>query len=238
MRFCLNHKPGVPKLSLAMYPFSIWIDEHVPLNMGAGSFFFQGGTNNGFSRVGPKIFCRGEQKWQNYILTTRNLGNNFFAKKVDGKMSNFKILEGPCPILQTPMLLKLILTKKLRKISKLYLSISTWWRLRNGVPQGSVLAYFLFNTYISDLSITVSGKYAYADDLAIMHVDWDWQAVEGMLTKAMATVGEYLKTWKLKLTTKTVSATFHLNNKEAKRELKSNTTTKPCPSVLSPNTSE
>jgi len=39
--------------------------------------------------------------------------------------------------------------------------------------------------------------------------------------KDMATVGEYLLTWKLKLsTTKTVSAAFHLNNKEAKRELK------------------
>jgi len=37
----------------------------------------------------------------------------------------------------------------------------------------------------------------------------------------MATVSEYLQTWKLKLsTTKTVSAAFHLNNKEAKRELK------------------
>jgi len=54
-----------------------------------------------------------------------------------------------------------------------------------------------------------------------MHADGDWQAVEGVLTKDMATVGVYLKTWKLKLsTTKTVSAAFHLNNKEAKRELK------------------
>jgi len=39
----------------------------------------------------------------------------------------------------------------------------------------------------------------------------------------MATVYEYLQTWKLKLSsTKTVSAVFHLNNKEAKRELKAN----------------
>jgi len=39
----------------------------------------------------------------------------------------------------------------------------------------------------------------------------------------MATVGEYLQTWKLKLsTTKTVSAVFRLNNKQAKRELKAN----------------
>jgi len=54
-----------------------------------------------------------------------------------------------------------------------------------------------------------------------MQVDGDWQAMEGVLTKDMATVGEYLQTWKLMLsTTKTVSAAFHLNNKEAKRELK------------------
>ena len=54
-----------------------------------------------------------------------------------------------------------------------------------------------------------------------MHADVDWQAVEWVLTKDMATVGEYLQIWKLKLsTTKTVSAAFHLNNKEAKHELK------------------
>jgi len=47
--------------------------------------------------------------------------------------------------------------------------------------------------------------------------------VEGVLSKDMATVGEYLQTRKLKLsTTKTVSAVFHLNNEEAKRELKVN----------------
>jgi len=88
--------------------------------------------------------------------------------------------------------------------------------LKNGVPQGSVLAPLLFNI---DLQTTVSRKYAYADDLAIMHADGEWQAVAGVLTKA--TVGEYLQTWKLKLsTTKTVSTAFHLNNKEAKPELK------------------
>jgi len=66
-------------------------------------------------------------------------------------------------------------------------------------------------------------KYAYADDddLAIMHADGDCQAVEWAQTNDMLTVGEYLQTWKLKFsTTKTVSAVFILNNKEAKRELK------------------
>jgi len=75
--------------------------------------------------------------------------------------------------------------------------------------------------YISDLPTTVSRMYACADDLAIMHADVDWQAVEGVLSKDMATVGEYLRTWKLKLsTTNTVSAACHLDNKEAKREMK------------------
>ena len=70
------------------------------------------------------------------------------------------------------------------------------------VPQGSVLAPLLFNIYISDQSTIVSRKYAYADDLVIMHADGDcWQVVEGVLTEDMATDGEYLPTCKLKLST-------------------------------------
>ena len=56
-----------------------------------------------------------------------------------------------------------------------------------------------------------------------MHANGDWQAGAGALSKDMATASENLQTWKLKLsTTKTVSAVFHLNNKETKRELKVN----------------
>ena len=100
---------------------------------------------------------------------------------------------------------------------------SSLQRLKNRVPQDSVLAPLLFNISISDLPTTVSRKYAYADDLAIMHADGDRQAVEGALSKDMATVGEYLQTWKLKLSSKqSVWAAFHLNNKEVKRELNVN----------------
>jgi len=64
-------RPGFPKLSLAMYPFSISIDEHVPLNMSAGRIFPREGPIVDFPVVGQKYFCRGG-KWQNYIFTTRN----------------------------------------------------------------------------------------------------------------------------------------------------------------------
>ena len=55
--------------------------------------------------------------------------------------------------------------------------------LKNGIPQGSALAHLLLNLYISDLPTTVSRKYAYVNELAIMHADGDWQRVEGVLSK-------------------------------------------------------
>jgi len=36
-------------------------------------------------------------------------------------------------------------------------------RLKSGVPQGSMLAPMLFNTFISDIPDTVSTQYGYAD---------------------------------------------------------------------------
>ena len=65
-----------------------------------------------------------------------------------------------------------------------------------------------------------SQKYAYADDLALLYASRDWMAVEDTLSQDMTTLSAYLQTWMLKLSnTKTVTAAFHLNNREAKREL-------------------
>ena len=67
----------------------------------------------------------------------------------------------------------------------------------------------------------ISRKFAYADDLALLHSSGNWKNLEGTLSQNMSTLSAYLQTWRLKLSyTKTVTAAFHLNNREAKRELK------------------
>ena len=94
--------------------------------------------------------------------------------------------------------------------------------MKNGVPQGSVLSPMLFNIYISDHPETTSRKYGYADDLAILLRCPSWKEMEEGLNKDMTILVDYLRKWRLQLSIgigKTVSAAYHLNNKEAKREL-------------------
>ena len=94
-------------------------------------------------------------------------------------------------------------------------------RLKNGLPQGSVLAPLLFNFYTYYLPSMISRKFAYADDLALLHSSGNWKDLEGTLSQDISTLSGYLQTWSLKLShTKTATAAFHLNNREAKRELK------------------
>ena len=94
-------------------------------------------------------------------------------------------------------------------------------RLKNGVPQGSVLASLLFNIYTYDLPSMIFKTFAYADDLALLHSFGNWKDLEGTLSQDMSTLSAYLQTGRLKLShTKTVTIAFHLNNREAKRELK------------------
>ena len=67
----------------------------------------------------------------------------------------------------------------------------------------------------------ISRKFAYADDLVLLHSSGNWKDLEGTLCQDMSTLSAYFQTWSLKLShTKTVMAAFHLNNQEAKRELK------------------
>ena len=94
-------------------------------------------------------------------------------------------------------------------------------RLKNGVPQGSILAPLRFNIYMYNLPSMISRKFVYADDLALLHSSGNWKDLEGTLSQDMSTFSAYPQTWRLKLShTKTVTTAFHLNNREVKRELK------------------
>ena len=87
-------------------------------------------------------------------------------------------------------------------------------RMKNGVPQGSVLSLMLFNIYISDLPDTTSRKYGYADDLAILLRHPSWKKMEEGLNKDMTILVDYLRKWRLQLSIgKTVSAAYHINNR-------------------------
>ena len=95
------------------------------------------------------------------------------------------------------------------------------WVLSINVSQGSVLVPLLFNIYTYDMPSMISRKFAYADNLALLHSSGNWKDLEGTLSQDMYTLSAYLQTWRLKLShTKTVTAAFHLNNREDKRELK------------------
>ena len=55
----------------------------------------------------------------------------------------------------------------------------------------------------------------------LLHTSGDWKELERTPSQDMTTLSECLQTWRLKLShTKTVTAAFHLHNREAKRELK------------------
>ena len=93
--------------------------------------------------------------------------------------------------------------------------------LKNGLSQSWVLALFLFNIYTYDLSFTIFTKFAYADDLALLHFSENCKDLERTLSQNMTTLSEYFQTWRLKFSrTKAATAAFHLNNRDAKRKLK------------------
>ena len=67
----------------------------------------------------------------------------------------------------------------------------------------------------------ISRKFAYANNLALLHSYGNWKDLEETLSQDISTLSAYLWTWRLKLNhTKTMTAAFHLNNREAKCELK------------------
>jgi len=127
----LSSKTGVPKLSPSMYPFSISIDEHVPLNMSARSILSRKGPIVDFPGVGQNIFAGGNKCGKIWFSPLETKKRPFYQKILyDEKTSNFKILGRPWSPLLTPMPLKLLMAKRLGKITKIYLPIRIKWFLK------------------------------------------------------------------------------------------------------------
>ena len=180
-------------------------------------------------------FQRGKSTVDQFVLLTQNIEDSFEAKKkasavfIDLTAAYDTVWHRglTCKLLRllpdkhmVKMIMELVrnrsftLTTGDSKQSRLR-------RLKNGVPQGSVLALLLFNIYTYNLPSMISRKFVYTDDLALLHSSGNWKDLEGTLSQDMSTLSAYLQTWRLKLShTKTVTTAFHLNNREAKCELK------------------
>ena len=70
-------------------------------------------------------------------------------------------------------------------------------RIKNGVPQGSVLAPILFNIYIRDLPETSSMKLGYADDWVLAHQSKHWEDLERVLSSDMNKMKDDFDRWYL-----------------------------------------
>ena len=165
-----------------------------------------------YARVEPLIdpllpkeqagFRRGKSTVDQLVLLIQNIEDSFEAKKKAGTI--FVDLTAAYDTVWhhglTCKLLRLLLDKNMVKMIMeliqnrsftLTLGDNKQSRLRclkNGVSQGSILAPLLFNIYTYDLPSMISRKYAYADDLALLHSSGNWKDLEGTLSQDMSTV--------------------------------------------------
>jgi hypothetical protein len=93
---------------------------------------------------------------------------------------------------------------------------SRWRRLNNELPQGSVLVALLFNLYLSDIPLTLSNQFQYADDIALTY-QHDWEA---NLEVDRERLNQYFHRWRLQPNPcKTESCVFYLSTRHANRTL-------------------
>ena len=147
-------------------------------------------------------FRRGKSTVDQVVLLTQNTENSFEAKKKVGAV--FIDLTAAydtvwhrgltCKLLRllpdkhmVKMIMELVRNRSFT-LTTVDSKQSRLRRLKNGVPQGSILAPLLFNTYTYDLPSMIFRKFAYADDLALLHSSGKWKDLEGTLSQNMSTL--------------------------------------------------
>ena len=177
-----------------------------------------------YARVEPLIdpllpkeqagFRRGKSTVDQVVLLTQNINDTFEVKKKAGAVViDLKAVYDT--VWHRGLTCKLLRLLRDKHMVKMIMELVRNWsftlttddnkqsrlcRLKNSVPQGSVLAPLLFNIYTYDLSSIISRKFSYADDLALFHSSGNWKDLEGTLSQDMSTLSK--------------TATSHLNNRK------------------------
>ena len=160
-----------------------------------------------YARVEPLIdpllpkeqagFRRGKSTVDQVVLLTQNIEDSFEAKKKAG--AAFIDLTAAYDTVWhrglTCKLLRLLPNKHMvRMIMELVRNRSftlTTGDSKQSRLRRSVLAPLLFNIYMYDLPSMISRKFAYADDLALLHSSENWKDLEGTLSQDMFTLLAY-----------------------------------------------
>lgn len=87
---------------------------------------------------------------------------------------------------------------------------STTRPIAAGVPQGSIIAPFLFNIYMNDVPVTTQGSELalYADDAALLFQSQSLRLVEKHLQPALDTLAEWYSDWRIGINTAKTTATL------------------------------
>jgi hypothetical protein len=97
---------------------------------------------------------------------------------------------------------------------------SRWNRLKNDLPQGSVLAPILFNLYMLDLASFSLNLFQYADDIVLTHQANKFVKCEIHHEEGLETLSRFFHQWRLRPNpSKTQVCVFHLGTNNANRKL-------------------